>query len=200
MFAGVHVGPDTGEFVQEPAQHLLPVRRMHHLGVILHTRQPTFPVLERRNGSSSAGGHHVESIGSGCDRVAVAHPHRLRRRQIRMQLSPRHIQLRAAVLAGSGLGDRAAEHLRHGLKPVADAEHRHPEVEYRRIQLRRAVGVHAGRPAGQHDGLRVTGLDVLHAGGVRDNLGIHPGLTDAAGDELRVLRAEVDHQHWPGRC
>ena len=69
-----------------------------HLWVILHTRQPTFPVLERRNGSSSAGGHHIESIGSGCDRVAVAHPHRLRHRQIRMQPSPRHIHFRPTVL------------------------------------------------------------------------------------------------------
>ena len=40
---------DPGEFVQEPAEHLLAVRRVHHLGVVLHARQPAGPVLERRD-------------------------------------------------------------------------------------------------------------------------------------------------------
>ena len=98
------------------------------------------------------------------------------------------------------LCDRAAERLGHRLEAVADAEHRHTEVEQRGIQLRSAVGVHAGRPAGQHDGLRILGLDLLDARGVRDDLRIHPRLADAAGDQLRVLRAEVDHQDGAGRC
>ena len=115
-----------------------------------------------------------------------------------MKLSPSHFQLGAAVLAGSGAGDRSAESLSHRLEAVADAEHRHPEVEQRGVQLRRAVGVDAGRAAGQHDGLRVAGLDLLHTGGVRDDLGVHPRLADPSRDQLRVLRSEVDHQHGTG--
>ena len=72
------------------------------------------------------------------------------------------------------------------------------EVEQRGIQLRGALGVHTGRAAGQHDGLRILGLDLLDAGGVRDDLGVHPRLADPARDQLRVLRAEVDHQHGAG--
>ena len=117
-----------------------------------------------------------------------------------MKLSPSHIQLGAAVLAGSGAGDRAAERLRHRLKAVADAEHGQAEVEQRGVQLRGAVGVDAGRAARQHDGLRILGLDLLDARGVRDDLRVHPGLADAARDQLRVLRAEVDHQDGAGRC
>ena len=36
---GRPVGAEPGEVVQEPAEHLLPVRGVHHLGVILHPGQ-----------------------------------------------------------------------------------------------------------------------------------------------------------------
>src|SRR6478736_4175544 len=111
-----------------------------------------------------------------------------------MELSASYFELGAAVFTGAGARDGAAERLRHRLKAVADAEHRHPEVEDRRIELRCALGVYAGRSAGQHDGLRVLGLDLLDGGGVRDDLRIHPGLADPSRDQLRVLRAEVDHE------
>ena len=42
------------------------------------------------------------------------------------------VQLRAAVLAVAGRADLAAERLRHQLVAVADAEHRHAELEQRR--------------------------------------------------------------------
>ena len=128
---------DAGEFVQEPAQHLLAVRGVHHLGVVLHACQPARRVLERRDGCTGAAGHHLEALRCGGDGVAVAHPHRLGLRQVRMQLSTSDIQLGAAVLAGAGVGDGAAEGLRHRLKAVADAEHRNTEVEHRGVQLRR---------------------------------------------------------------
>ena len=161
--------------------------------------QPTRPVLERRHRGARAGGHHVEAVGRLGDRVAVAHPHRLGVGQIRMQLPASHFQLGAAVLTGAGARDGAAERLRHRLEAVADAEHRHAEVEHRRIELRCAVGVHAGRAAGQHDGLRILGLDLLDGRGVRDDLRVHPGLADPARDQLRVLRAEVDDEDRTGR-
>ena len=78
-----------------------------------------------------------------------------------MQFAAKDFQLGAAVLAGAGVGDGPAECLRHGLKPVADAEHRKAEVEQRRIELRGAVGVDAGRPTGKHDRQRIAGLDLL---------------------------------------
>jgi hypothetical protein len=191
---------DAGEFVQEPTQYLLAVRRMQHLWVVLHTRQPAAPILEGRDRSAGTGRHHVEPLRGGGDRVTVAHPHRLGGGQIGMELSPSHFQFSTAILAGPGVGNGAAQRLRHRLEPVADAEHRHPEVEQRGIQLRCAVGIHAGRTAGKHDGLRVLGLDLLDAGGVRDDLRIHSRLADPSRDQLRVLRAEVDHQDGAGRC
>ena len=193
-------GADAGELVQEPAEHLLAVRGVQHLGVVLHAGQSARAVLERRDRRAGADGDHVEPLGRLGDRVAVAHPHRLRGRADReCSFTASHFQLGAAVLAGAGVGDRAAECLCHRLEAVADAEHRHAEVEQRRVELRGAVGVHAGRAAGQHDGLRILGLDLLDGRGVRDDLGVHPRLADPPGDQLRILRAEVDHQHRTGR-
>ena len=94
--------------------------------------------------------------------------------------------------------DGPAECLRHGLEAVADTEHRNVQIEQRRIQLRRTVGVHAGRAAGEHDGLRIAGLDLFDRRGVRDDLGEHPRLADAARDQLGVLRAEIDDENGAG--
>ena len=115
---------DTGELVQEPAEHLLAVRRMQHLGVVLHTCQPAGPILERRHRGARAGGHHLEPVRRGGDRVTVAHPHRLGGGQIGMQLPANDIQFGPAVLAGAGVGHGSAERLGHRLEAVADAEHR----------------------------------------------------------------------------
>ena len=116
-----------------------------------------------------------------------------------MQFAAKDFQFSPAVLAGAGVRDGPAERLRHGLKPVADPEYRHTEVEQRRIELRSAVGIDTGRSAGQHERLRVTGLDLLDRGGVRDDLRKNPRLAHTAGDQLRILCTEVDHQHRPRR-
>ena len=111
-----------------------------------------------------------------------------------MQFPAEDGQIGATVLTGAGALNGPAQRLGHGLESVADSEDRYSEVEHRRIEPGCAVGVHAGRPAGQDDRLRVLGLDLLDAGGVRDDLGEHPGLADAPGDQLRVLGTEIDHQ------
>ena len=72
------------------------------------------------------------------------------------------------------------------------------EVEQRRVELRGTVGVHAGRAAGQHDRRGFLGHDLLDGRGVRDDLGVHPRLAHPPGDQLRVLRAEVDDEDGSG--
>ncbi len=77
MLAAVHVAPMPGELVQEPAEHLLAVRGVQHLGVVLDARQAPGPVLERGDGGARTDRDDVEPLGRLGDRVAVAHPHRL---------------------------------------------------------------------------------------------------------------------------
>ena len=62
-------------------------------------------------------------------------------------------QLRAAELADLGALDAAAELERQQLHPVADAQHRDPELEQLGLQRRRAVGVDRRRAARQDHAL-----------------------------------------------
>ncbi len=141
------------------------MRAVHDLGVVLHTGQPAGTVLEGGHRRTGAHPDDLEPLGRRRHRVAMAHPHRLLTGKARMQFSAKNFHLGAAVLTAAGMGDGAAERLRHGLEAVADAEHRHIKVEQRRVQLWSTVGIHAGRPAGEHDGLRVSGLDLLDGRG-----------------------------------
>ena len=200
MLAAVHVAPIPAKSCRNRLSTCWPCGVCMHLGVVLHAGQPTGTVLERRDRRAGADGHHLEARGRLGDRVAVAHPHRLRAGQTRMQVAASDFQLGAAVLAGARAGDGAAERLRHRLEAVADAEHRHAESNIAGSSCGRAVGVHAGRAAGQHDGLRILGLDLVDGRGVRDDLGEHPGLPDPAGDQLGVLRAEVDDEDGARGC
>src|SRR6516225_3444508 len=56
---------------------------------------------------------------------------------------------------------------------------------------RRALVVDAGGPAGEHDATVALSEDRLEGLRARDDLGVHAHLTDAAGDQLAVLCAEI---------
>ena len=93
--------------------------------------------------------------------------------------------------------DPAAELERQQLRAVTDAERRHAELEDRRVEPRRAVGVDRRGAAGEDQRGRVAPPDLLDGDAVRDELGVDARLAHAARDQLRVLAAEVDHQHRP---
>jgi hypothetical protein len=115
-----------------------------------------------------------------------------------MQDTTGHRQLCAAELPDPGRLDRAAKTQGHRLEAVADAEDRDPGVEQGRVDGRRLVGVNTGRSTRKDDRGRVAGDQLLDGLGVRNDLGVHLRLTDPPGDQLGVLRAEVDHEHGPG--
>ena len=103
------------------------------------------------------------------------------------------VGLGPAELTQPGLGHVPAKGPGHRLEPVADAERRYPGREQVGVDLRCAGRVHRLRPAGQDDRLGPPGGDLGHRGGVRHDLGVDPRLAYAAGDQLGVLGAEVDH-------
>jgi hypothetical protein len=90
--------------------------------------------------------------------------------------------------------DRPAEGPTRQLHPVADAQHRDAEVEDGRVAGRGAGLVHAGRPAGQDDPLRVQLADPGGRQVVPDHLAEDVQLPHPAGDQLPELGAEVEHQ------
>ena len=140
--------------------------------------------------------------GAERDRVAVRHPHRLLRGEVAQQQplrSRHHGHFRAAELGQPGALDHAAQSLRHRLEAVADAENRDAGVEQRRVDRRRTLGVDGRRAARQDHRGRLSGDDLRDRHRVRDDLAVDVGLAHPARDQLRVLRAEVDHQHR-GAC
>ena len=138
---------------------------------------------------------HREAGGRGDDRVAVAHPHPVLRGDVGQQ-RPRLGDLDggAAVLRPARAAYLSPEALRHRLEAVAHAEHRHPGVEERVVDPRRARLVDRRRTAGEDDRLRALREHLRDRHRGRHDLGVDPGLADPAGDELGVLRPEVDDE------
>ncbi|MGY3680318.1 hypothetical protein ACVWXU_003941 [Streptomyces sp. TE33382] len=195
------VGLDARAAVEEVLQDLLAVRGVQDLRVVLDAVELLLVVLEGGDRYDVGGRGDGEALGRGGTGVAVRHPHRL--------LGGRALEERgaglgdgeagAAVLTGTVVVDGAAERGGHQLEAVAHAEHRDPGLEQRAVEGGRALCVHRGRAAGQDDRAGVPGQHLGHRHGGRDDLAVDPGLTDTAGDELGVLRAEVDNEDHVGR-
>jgi hypothetical protein len=92
-------------------------------------------------------------------------------------------------------GDATTELLRHRLHAVANAEHRHAELEHR---LRRRRPLRVGdrlRTAGENDAL---GAEVTNFGigdVPRQDLAVNAAFAHAASDQLSVLRTEIENQN-----
>ena len=104
-----------------------------------------------------------------------------------------HRDQRVAELALARGRDRPAERVRHQLHAVADPEHGDADVENGGIALRRAGVGHALGPAGQDDPGRTPRANLLGRGVRRPDLRVHRELAKPPGDELCVLRPEVEN-------
>jgi hypothetical protein len=110
-----------------------------------------------------------------------------------------HGVVRAAELPHLGTLDAPAEREHERLHAVADAQHRDPELQQRRIQARSARRVHRRRAAGEDQPLRIAAGDLLDADVVRQELGEHAALAHAPRDQLGVLAAVVQDDDLVGR-
>ena len=190
----------AADLLQERRQHVLAVGRVDDLGVELDPVQAALDVLQRGHRRLRRARQRREARRRLVDRVAVRHPARLLRRRAGQQppwLGDR--QLRAPELPHLGALDLAAELQDQRLHAVTDAQHGDPELEQLRIQPRRALGVHRGRPAGEDQPLRPAPPHLLDADVVRQQLREHAALAHAARDQLRVLPAVVEHDDLVGR-
>src|SRR5207245_8908509 len=100
-----------------------------------------------------------------------------------------------AILAPRASRHPAAQLVDEQLHPVADAEQGHTGGEDRGIAQGGVRLVDAARATGEYQGLWPAGLDHGPGRGPWDQLGIDAGLADPAGNQLAVLRSEVEHQH-----
>ena len=127
----------------------------------------------------------------------MAHPDDLLLGQAGEEGAAAAVELGLAELGRAGAGDLAAELQREQLGAVADAERRDPELEELRVDPRGALGVDGGGAAGEDQRGRVPPPHLLDAERVRHELGVDARVADAACDQLRILAAEVEHEHRP---
>src|SRR4029450_2579566 len=97
-------------------------------------------------------------------------------------LAVQHLDGRRSELAVRGPVHPSTEHLGDQLKPVADAEHRHPDVEHARPGHRRALCLDRHRPTGQDDALWRERLDVLERQIRPVDLAVDAQLADPPGE------------------
>ena len=170
---------------------------MDDLRVELDPVEAPFDALARGDRRAGARCQRGEARRRLEDAVTMTHPALLLLREPGEEPAPvvHQLERRAAELPGLGALDAAAEHPDHRLHAVTDAQHRDAEVEQLGAELRCAVGIHRGRPAGEHQRRRAALADVLGVDRVRQELGEHAALADPAGDQLGVLPAEVEDQH-----
>ncbi len=97
-----------------------------------------------------------------------------------------------SILAFLRRTDFSPERVHHELQSVADAEHRHAQLQHFFIGMGRAFVIHRGRSARQDNPYRRVAADFLQAGIKRENNRKHFVFADAARDQLRILRSEVE--------
>jgi hypothetical protein len=102
--------------------------------------------------------------------------------------------LRVSEFAGKPILDRTAQLRRHGLHSVADAEHRDSRRPYACRCPRRFTVDDAVRASRKNDPRRRELADERLRYVERMDFTIHVQLAHAAGDELSVLRAEIENQ------
>ena len=183
------------DLVEEVLQDVLAVRRVHDLGVELHAVERPLRVLEGGDRRRGGARRHLCPVRRSGHRVAVTHPDGLLLRQPRKESAPLRMKLGLAELGDAGPLDAPAEILRHQLHAVADPEHRDPEFEELRVDLRRPLGVDRRRPAREHDRGRPASPHLRGADSVADELRVDARLAHATSDQLGVLPAEVDDQY-----
>ena len=98
-----------------------------------------------------------------------------------------------AVLALRRRLDAAAQRVSHQLHPVADSEYRDAGIEERDVAPRRALVRDAPGPTGEDHADRPPLANLLDRRGRRPDFRVDRQLAQAARDELRVLRPEVEN-------
>jgi hypothetical protein len=127
-------------------------------------------------------------------RVAMRHPDREQLGQSLKKLRVKFLDLnfRVSILAFRGRPHLAAERVHHELQSVADAEHRDAEIEDTLVGQRRIFVVHRRRPARQNDSHRRVAANFFQAGVEGQDDRENFLFADAARNQLRILRPEVE--------
>ena len=160
----------------------------------LDAEKLTVIVLNRCKFGVFAAGHGAVAGGHFEQLVAVGIPHA---RGLRHVLEERAFgidrQCAEAVFALFSARDFTTKNQRHQVDAVADAEDRHAELEDVLVRERRLGRIHARRSAGEDHAAHAGLLELGGGRRIMEDPGIDVALADATGDDLRVLRSEIQN-------
>ena len=193
-------GLTAADVVDKVAQDRCAFRRVGDLGMKLETVDPALVVVpfHCRNRRVARVRDGPKSGRHALDAIAVRHPHDGRPalpdsfEQIARVVDR---EIRPAILAVLRFGDLSAGQMRHELHSVTNAENRNALIEQFLRNGRRLLFVDARRPPRQHDPLRTIRENRRERRRARQNLRVDLRFPDAAGDQLGVLRSEVENQN-----
>jgi hypothetical protein len=191
------VGLEAALAEEEVRQDLQALLRVDDLGVELDAEEPPGPVLDHRGVSVGGAPGQAEARRDALEPVAMAHPDLLLVFDLGQE--PRRVedaQGGEAVLALLRRDDLAAEEVGHELDAIADAEDRDAELEDALVRVRRALAVNALRPAREDEGRRFRLADRGDRRRIRQDLRVDAELADLPGDELGVLRPEIEDEDF----
>ena len=185
----------TADVKEEGAQDLGPLLGVVDLRMKLDRVESSFLAFHRGARTTLGRRSDGKTLRELGDIIGVAHPTNTFGSDLREKLRRAVIaDDRASVFADAGRANRAAQDLRHHLRPVADPEDRDAGFEERPLEKRRVLTVDAFGAAGQDDALVVFGKDPVEADRIRKDLGVDVLLADAPRNELIVLSAEIEDQ------
>ena len=201
----VPVGLAAADLVHEAAQHRLALHGVRHFRMELHAVETALLVghggdrAARRVAHQLEAGRHVEHL------VAVAHPDLQHAvafvgDEVVDAVQQRGMAARAhfgvAEFAHQAVLDLAAQLRGHGLHAVADAQHRHAQLEHGLRRARRFAFQRGAVAARQdHAGGAVVAHELV-ADVVREHFGEHAGVAHAAGDQLGDLGTEIEDEDF----
>ena len=126
--------------------------------------------------------------------ITVAHPYLQLFRTILENGIPGGIDMkcRVAIFTFSGGDDFSACGLTGDLHPIADAKNRNREVENGGIQFWCTLIVNSAWAPTEDDPMNTATVQFFCSGGAGKNLAVNTVLPDPAGDQLTVLRSEIE--------
>ncbi len=157
-------------------------------------------VLERRHRRVIARRRDAVARRWSIDVVAMTHPDRrlLSLSERLEQPATLNPHLRATVFAAIRTNDLAAREMREQLHPIAETEDRNSGLEQGGLGGRHVFVIDRVRAAGQDDALGLPFADPAHRSRRRMDFAVHVRLSHPPGDELGVLRPEVDDEDASG--
>ena len=182
---------------QKIAEHGLAVRAVRHFRMELKGVDASCLVLHGGHVQRGRAARYGKAGGRRFHLVPVRHPHagglapaahgEVVPDAVPQRAAAGEFQIRRAVFPRFGLGEFASQIVREKLHAVADAQHRHAQLQQPPVQGGGILFPHAGRAAGKDDGVRLHGRDLFRRGHAGMDFGIYARLAHAARDKLGHL-------------